>query len=70
LPSAEGGTPELIEDEDRGLLFAAGNADELAQKLLRVLQDVALRKRLGARAAVFAATKLTIEKAAQRTMKI
>jgi glycosyltransferase involved in cell wall biosynthesis len=70
VASRVGGTPELIEDEDRGLLFAAGNAEELAQKLLRVLQDEALRKKLGARAAEFAANKLTIEIAVQRTMEI
>jgi len=70
VASRVGGTPELIEDEDRGLLFASGNADELAQKLLRVLQDLRLRKKLGARAAEFAATKLNIEIAVQRTTEI
>ncbi len=70
VASRVGGTPELIEDEDRGLLFAAGNADELAQKVLRVLQDVTLRKKLGTRAAEFAANKLNIEIAVQRTMEI
>ena len=70
VASRVGGTPELIEDEDRGLLFASGNADELAQKLLRVLQDLTLRKKLGARAAEFAATKLNIEIAVQRTTEI
>jgi len=70
VASRVGGTPELIEDEDRGLLFAAGNADELAQKLLRLFQDSTLRKKLGARAAEFAANKLNIEIAVQRTMEI
>jgi glycosyltransferase involved in cell wall biosynthesis len=70
VASRVGGTPELIEDESRGLLFAAGNASELAQKLVRVLQDVALRKKLGTKAAEFAATKLNIEIAVQRTMEI
>jgi glycosyltransferase involved in cell wall biosynthesis len=70
VASRVGGTPELIEDENRGLLFAAGNADELARNLTRLLQDISLRKRLGARAAEFAASKLTIEIAVQRTMEI
>jgi glycosyltransferase involved in cell wall biosynthesis len=70
VASRVGGTPELIEDEDRGLLFAAGNADELAQKLVRVLQDVALRKKLATKAAEFAATKLNIEIAVHRIMEI
>jgi glycosyltransferase involved in cell wall biosynthesis len=70
IGSRVGGTPELIEDEDRGLLFTAGNADELAQRLSRVIQDVPLRKKLSVRAAKFAANKLSIETAVQRTMQI
>ena len=70
VASRVGGTPELIKDEDRGLLFASGNVDELAQKLVRVLQDVALRKKLGTRAAEFAANKLNMETAVQRMMGI
>jgi glycosyltransferase involved in cell wall biosynthesis len=70
VASRVGGTPELIEDEDRGLLFGAGNVEELAQKLLRVIQNVALRKKLGVRAAEFAASKLNMQIAVQRTMEI
>src|SRR5438034_9774421 len=70
VASRVGGTPELIEDEDRGLLFAAGNADERAQKLLRLFQDSTIRKKLRARAAEFAANKLNIAIAVQRTMKV
>jgi glycosyltransferase involved in cell wall biosynthesis len=70
VASRVGGTPELIEDGDRGLLFAAGNVDELAQKLQQVIQDAALRERLGKSATAFASSKLTIEKAAQRSMEI
>lgn len=69
VASRVGGTPELI-DEDRGRLFAAGNAGELAEKLLTVLQDPILRKRLGARAAQFAANNFSMEAAVRRTMEI
>lgn len=68
--SRVGGTPELIADAQRGLLFTAGDANELAEKLLVLIQDAPLRKRLGAAASGFATEKLNIEKAIARTMEI
>ncbi len=68
--SRVGGTPELIFDEERGLLFKSGDADELAQKLLRLVKDASLRKRLGAMASEFARKNLNIELAVARTMEI
>jgi glycosyltransferase involved in cell wall biosynthesis len=68
--SRVGGTPELIEDEERGLLFTAGDAEELAQKLTRVMQDDAQRELFGAKAAEFAAKSLNIGVAVQRMMEI
>jgi glycosyltransferase involved in cell wall biosynthesis len=65
-----GGTPELITDEERGLLFTPGNVDELAQKLLRVIQDAARRKKFGTAASEFATKKLNIQIAVARTMEI
>jgi glycosyltransferase involved in cell wall biosynthesis len=70
VASRVGGTPELIEDEQRGLLFTAGSAEELAQKLVRLLSDVGLRKELGRNAAQFAAKNLNIEIAVERTSDI
>jgi glycosyltransferase involved in cell wall biosynthesis len=54
LGSRVGGTPELIEDGERGLLCDAGSAEDLAAKLARVVDDDALRERLATRAADFA----------------
>jgi L-malate glycosyltransferase len=68
--SRVGGTPELIEDEVRGLLFTPGDANQLAEKLLRLVQDAATRKRFGAAASKFAAENLNIQIAATRTMEI
>jgi glycosyltransferase involved in cell wall biosynthesis len=70
VASRVGGTPELIEDEQRGLLFTAGSAEELAQKLVSLLSDVGLRKELGRNAAQFAAKHLSIEIEAERTYDI
>lgn len=70
VASRVGGTPELIADEERGLLFTSGDANELAQKLLRVIHDKALRERLGRNAAEFASTRLNMQINIQRSIEI
>lgn len=65
-----GGTPELISDEERGLLFPVGDANELAQKLSRLIQDASARKKFGTAASEFATKKLNIQIAVARTMEI
>jgi glycosyltransferase involved in cell wall biosynthesis len=60
-----GGTPELIADGERGLLFESGNVEELAAKLTMLIEDVPMRKRLGTNAAEFAARDLNMERAVQ-----
>ncbi len=47
IASRTGGLAEIIRDQHNGLLFAQGNARELAEKLRLVLSDAALRHRLG-----------------------
>jgi glycosyltransferase involved in cell wall biosynthesis len=69
--SRVGGTPELIGlDDERGLLFQPGNVDDLAEKLSRLMGDHELRAQVGARAARYARTELTVEKNVARTMAI
>ena len=48
--AAIGGLPELVRDGETGLLFPAGNADALAERIARLRDDAPLRARLGARA--------------------
>jgi len=43
-----GGQPEIITDERTGLLVPSGNAQALADGIVRLLGDDALRARLGA----------------------
>lgn len=50
IATAVGGTIELIEHEQNGLLVSPGNADELADAVCRLYNDAGLRERLGARA--------------------
>ena len=46
------GIPELVEDGEDGLLVPPARADHLADALTRLLEDPALRRRLGAHARV------------------
>ncbi|MBZ5643278.1 MAG: glycosyltransferase family 4 protein [Acidobacteriia bacterium] len=68
--SRVGGTPELIGNDERGLLFEAGNAADLAAKLIELAENQGLRRALGRRAAEFAAETFTIEIAARRMAEI
>ena len=39
IASNSGGIPELVDDEKTGLLFEAGNAQDLARKMLNIIQN-------------------------------
>ena len=47
IASSTGGLAEIIRDPHNGLLFEPGDARMLAEKLHRLLEDAALRRRLG-----------------------
>jgi glycosyltransferase involved in cell wall biosynthesis len=49
LASRIGGTLDLVEDGKSGLLFEAGNSDDLVHKMRRYIDDPALAARHGAR---------------------
>lgn len=70
IASRVGGSPELIEDGLNGLLFEAGSAADLAEKLRVVLEDSELRKRLAERGATSVAQRFSIEAAARRMAEI
>jgi len=46
IATSTGGTPEIVHDEQNGLLFAANDVEMLAKKITRVAGDGALRRRL------------------------
>jgi glycosyltransferase involved in cell wall biosynthesis len=46
LATPTGGTPELLVDGENGLLFAPGDAEDLAEKIARLAADPNLRRRL------------------------
>lgn len=47
IASAVGGNPEVVKDEESGLLFPPGDEEALRARLLRVAGDPDLRRRLG-----------------------
>lgn len=68
--SRVGGTPELIEDGERGLLFESGSVEELAQKLAVLIKNDDLRKKFACRAAEFAARDMNMQVALNRMSEI
>jgi glycosyltransferase involved in cell wall biosynthesis len=70
IASNTGGNPELVQDGVTGLLFPAGDAESLAQKLRLVLEDAALRKKLAAAAEDRARREFAREVAARRMGEI
>jgi glycosyltransferase involved in cell wall biosynthesis len=68
--SRVGGTPELIGEDERGLLFRMGDAGDLAEKLTTLIGNEQLRRQLGTHAADFATEKLNVSVAVKRMMEI
>ena len=68
--SRVGGTPELIKEDERGLLFENGNVNELSGKLATLIKDRDLRKALAEKAASFAAKDLNMQVALDRMSQI
>jgi glycosyltransferase involved in cell wall biosynthesis len=68
--SRVGGTPEMLGENERGLLFTSGDVDGLAKCLARLIGDSELRANLGRKAADFARTELNIERACARMSEI
>lgn len=64
--SRVGGTPELIEEGSRGLLFKAGDSNGLAMQLARLIEDPDLRERCGRAAALHARNEWPMERAVER----
>lgn len=48
IASDVGGFPDMIENEKSGLLFPTGNADALANSIIRLLTDESMRERMSA----------------------
>lgn len=62
IGSRMGGIPELVAEGETGLLFEAGNAEELGECLGRLMGDPALRQRMGRAARARAEREFSLEK--------
>lgn len=58
LATAVGGIPDMIRDDENGLLAAANDAEGFRNGLERLMRDAALRRRLGEAGAAFAKERL------------
>ena len=66
IGSDAGGTPEVIEDGRRGLLFRVGDAGDLSSKMAMLAIDANVRARLSDAGTRFVREHLTVEIAARR----
>jgi glycosyltransferase involved in cell wall biosynthesis len=69
VAARSGAFPELIEDGRTGLLFAPGDAADLARSLERLVVDADLRRRLGAAGRARMASTFTVDAMAERFLK-
>jgi glycosyltransferase involved in cell wall biosynthesis len=66
VATAVGGIPEVLEEGRQGNLVRAGDAPALAQRVLELLRDDALRSRYGAAARARAASDFSFEKQSEQ----
>jgi len=69
VASKVGGIPFVVEDGKTGLLFERGNVEVLAEKIIMLLRDEELRKRMG-EAGRERAKEFTWDKIAKQTVDL
>jgi glycosyltransferase involved in cell wall biosynthesis len=70
VASRIGGIPELVLDNETGLLFEPGSSDELQQCLEKVMANSTLRKELGTAARIRAQELFSLDEHNQRLMQV
>jgi glycosyltransferase involved in cell wall biosynthesis len=65
-----GGLPDVVIDGQTGLLAEPGDAQSLAEAIIKLLRDTNLRRQMGQRAQHFAQTELSWERIAERTLEV
>jgi len=61
VATSVGGIPEVVNDGESGLLAPSGDAEALAHRVLCILKDPSLRRRLGQRARQEMASRFSLE---------
>lgn len=70
IASRIGGNPELVSENNTGLLFEPGDASDLAGKLACVVQDDALRARFAASAAARMTAEFSLDRCISRIERL
>jgi glycosyltransferase involved in cell wall biosynthesis len=70
VASRVGGNPELVRDDETGLLFDVGDSAGLAKQLVRLADDPAARQRYAAAATHLIRTELNVDSAVNRIEEI
>ena len=65
-----GGIPEVVADGETGLLVPPRDADAMAAAIVRLLEDAALRARMGAAALARVREHFSAERMVQRTLRV
>jgi len=68
--SKVGGVPEMLSEGQTGVLFPPGDAEALADRLVLLLSDEALRARLGAAARAFVCSELRVDRFIENTQNL
>lgn len=70
IASKIGGIPNILKNEQEGLLINPGDTDDIVSKILILLQNKSLRKELGANARSKVLNELKAENMVNRTLKV
>jgi glycosyltransferase involved in cell wall biosynthesis len=69
IAARTGGLPEVVRDGETGYLVAPGDAGALAEHIGALIDDAALRQRLGAAGRAWALEMFTWEKVVERVVE-
>ena len=70
IASRVGGLPEAVGEDISGLLVSPGDAEQLGQAMLRLLDDEALRQRLGEAWPAYVAGRFSISAMVQGNLEV
>jgi glycosyltransferase involved in cell wall biosynthesis len=70
VATAVGGNPELVRDGETGFLCPGGDAAAMADRMLRLLRDEALRRQMGKSGREFFQANLTLENMVEDTQRV
>ncbi|NNE44624.1 MAG: glycosyltransferase family 4 protein [Gemmatimonadetes bacterium] len=70
IASPVGGVPHLVDDGGNGFLVPWGDPEQLADRWLQLLEDDALRERLGASARRTAEERFRLDRVCERTLEV